>query len=168
MATMHYMDESLGRNRRATPFREESNQSGVTPAALFLSYAAAAPLIGAALYLVADSSMVELVRTLMALYGAALIIFFGGIRWGVAIMTKGGPTFRSLIGAAFPLFAAMPLFFPAPVEWKLAIIMVLTALLLIDDLNATRRGSGAPTWYLGVRLPLTVLIEVAILVALVA
>jgi len=31
---------------------------------------------------------------------------------------------------------------------------------------ATGHGSGAPGWYLAVRLPLTVLIEVAFLVAL--
>ena len=56
------------------------------------------------------------------------------------------------------------------VPWSIAgvfmAIMGVVALLLIDDLQATRRGSGAPAWYLSVRLPLTVLIEVAYLTAL--
>ncbi|MEO0398515.1 MAG: DUF3429 family protein [Pseudomonadota bacterium] len=145
-----------------------SIEGRATPAALFLSYVAAAPLIAAALAIVADPARSEEWRALMALYGAALIIFFGGVRWGVAVMRAEGPTFRSLLGAALPFFFAMPLFVPGPTDWKLPAIMALLLALLIDDLGATRRGSGAPAWYLAVRLPLTVLIEVAFLVALIA
>lgn len=104
----------------------------------------------------------------MTLYGAALIVFFGGVRWGVAIMREGGPTFRALFGAALPLALAMPLLAPiGGVAWKFPAIMALVALLLVDDLNATKRGCGAPQWYLAVRLPLTVLVEIAFVVAIV-
>lgn len=139
-----------------------------TGAAQLLAYLAAAPLIAAALVIVAGGEDAARVSVyFMNLYGAALIVFFGGVRWGVAVMKEGGPTLRALLGAALPLAAALPLFAPVGgVFWKFPAIMAVVALLLVDDLNATRRGSGAPPWYLAVRLPLTVLIELAFVVAI--
>ena len=138
-----------------------------TGAAQLLAYLAAAPLVGAALYIVSADGGTGFAARFMALYGAALIVFFGGVRWGVAVMRPEGPNLRALLGAILPLIAALPLFLPWALQWKFAAIMALVAILLVDDLNATRRGSGAPAWYLAVRLPLTVLIEVAFVVALV-
>lgn len=137
-----------------------------TGAAQLLAYIAAAPLIGSALYVVGADGGTGVAAQFMALYGAALIVFFGGVRWGIAVMRPEGPTMRALLGAVIPLVAALPLFLPWALQWKFAAIMALIAILLVDDLNATRRGSGAPAWYLAVRLPLTVLIEVPFLVAL--
>ena len=101
------------------------------------------------------------------------LIFFGGVRWGVAVMKPAGPTPRALLGAALPMLAALPLFAPidangGDAQMKMIAIMALMIVLLVDDLKATRRGDGAPGWYLGVRAPLTVLIEVAFLAALAA
>lgn len=140
-----------------------------TGAAQILAYLAATPLIAASLVVVAVGDRDGLIAAhAMTLYGAALIVFFGGVRWGIAIMKEGGPTLRALLGAGLPLAAAMPLLAPlGGVQWKFAAIMTLVALLLFDDLKATRRGSGAPHWYLAVRLPLTVLIELAFVVAIV-
>lgn len=138
-----------------------------TGAAQLLAYLAAAPLIGAALFIVQQNGQAIAAAQFMALYGAALIVFFGGVRWGVAVMRPEGPTMRALLGAAAPLLAALPLFLPWTLQLKFAVVMVLVAVLLIDDLNATRRGSGAPAWYLAVRLPLTVLIEIAFVIAIV-
>lgn len=138
-----------------------------TGAAQLLAYLASAPLLGAALYIVGAEGGAHAAASLMALYGAALIVFFGGVRWGVAVMRPEGPGMRSLLGAGLPLLAALPLFLPWALQWKFVAIMALTAALLIDDLKTTRRGGGAPDWYLAVRLPLTVLIEIAFLVALV-
>ncbi|WDI30798.1 DUF3429 domain-containing protein [Hyphococcus flavus] len=145
-------------------------QSSVkTGAAQLLAYLASAPLIAAALIIIStDADGVYAASYAMTLYGAALIVFFGGVRWGVAIMKDGGPTMRALLGAGLPLVLALPLLAPSGgLYWKFLVIMALVALLLIDDLRATRRGSGAPEWYLAVRLPLTVLIELAFLIAIV-
>lgn len=140
-----------------------------TAAAQILAYLAAAPLIIAALFIVAgDGRAAFYAAYLMSVYGAALIVFFGGVRWGVAVMKTGGPTMQLLCGAGLPLLAAIPLLLPlGDVTWKFPAIMGVVALLLLDDLNATRRGSGAPSWYLFVRLPLTVLIELAFVIAIV-
>lgn len=143
-------------------------QTPMTVAASFLAYLGAAPLLAAALALIADPAQGGAAQAFLVLYGAALLIFFGGVRWGVAVMKPKGPTMRSFAGAAAPMFAALPLFAPGEAQLKMIVIMALMLVLLIDDLNATRRGDGAPTWYLGVRVPLTVLIEVAFLVALAA
>ncbi len=140
-----------------------------TGAAQWLAYLAASPLIAAALVIVAgETGTAHPAAYFMGLYGAALIVFFGGVRWGVAVMKEGGPTLRALLGACLPFAAAMPLLAPiGGLYWKFPVIMALTAILLVDDLKATRRGSGAPAWYLAARLPLTVLIELAFVIAVV-
>ncbi|WP_425408543.1 DUF3429 domain-containing protein [Hyphococcus sp.] len=163
---MAYDARVLDNGLHETPATKSSVNTG---AAQMLAYLASAPLIAAALVIVGgDRETTSIAAYLMTVYGAALIVFFGGVRWGVAIMKAGGPTSRALLGAVLPLAAAMPLFAPAGgVFWKFPVIMALAALLLVDDLKATRRGSGAPEWYLAVRLPLTVLIELAFLIAIV-
>ena len=154
----------LGRARRAS-----AAPHPMTAAACVLAYLGAAPLIAAALGMIADPAGVGVnAQGFLVTYGAALLIFFGGVRWGVAVMKPSGPTALSLIGAGLPMLAALPLLAPGALQAKMLIIMVLTIVLLIDDLRATSRGDGAPAWYLGVRTPLTVLIEVAFLVAFAA
>jgi hypothetical protein len=140
----------------------------MTGAASLVAYLGAAPLLAAALAMIANPMGADGAQAFLVLYGAALLIFFGGVRWGVAVMKPAGPSLRALLGAGLPMLAALPLFAPGPAQTKMVIIMVLMVVLLFDDLSATRRGDGAPAWYLGVRLPLTVLIEVAFLVALAA
>lgn len=182
-------DEGWGGRNRLLPHPEErpywaasprmggetapQQQIPMTGAASFLAYLGAAPLIAAALVMIADPLNGTAAQGFLVLYGAALLIFFGGVRWGVAVMKPKGPTTRALMGAGLPMFAALPLFAPFEVNMgaapiKMVVIMTLMIVLLVDDLKATRRGDGAPAWYLGVRAPLTVLIEVAFLVALAA
>ncbi|MEO1136380.1 MAG: DUF3429 domain-containing protein [Pseudomonadota bacterium] len=163
MAYDHFTDTVAAKNEISFPADHGSG------AAQLLAYLAAAPLIIASLFIVADDGRPAFYAAyLMSVYGAALIVFFGGVRWGVAVMKAGGPTMRSLFGAGLPLFAAIPLLLPlGGIAWKFPTIMGLVGLLLLDDLSATRRGSGAPSWYLSVRLPLTVLIELAFIIAIV-
>ncbi|WP_165793897.1 DUF3429 domain-containing protein [Hyphococcus luteus] len=158
-------------NRKETKRRAPSvvaSEDVKTGAAQLLAYLAAAPLIAASLVIVAGSEEAARISIyFMSLYGAALIVFFGGVRWGVAVMKEGGPTMGALFGAVLPLAAAMPLFAPiGGVFWKFPVIMAVIAILLLDDLKATARGSGAPAWYLATRLPLTVLIELAFVIAI--
>ncbi len=159
---------SWAASRRMSDKAAAQPQIPMTGAASFLAYLGAAPLLAAALTMIADPLNAAKAEAFLVLYGAALLIFFGGVRWGVAVMKPQGPTTRALIGAALPMLAALPLFAPGGAQMKMIAIMVLIIVLLVDDLQATRRGDGAPAWYLGVRAPLTVLIEVAFLVALAA
>ncbi|MEO1015622.1 MAG: DUF3429 family protein [Pseudomonadota bacterium] len=151
--------------------QKPAQTAGTSPvggaAAASLAYLAAAPLIAGATILVARPLWdADIILGLMASYGAALVLFFAGVRWGVAVMRPEGPTMRSLAGAAIPFIVGLPLLAGFDAELRIGALMALMLLLLMDDLNATRRGDGAPTWYLAVRAPLTALVEVAFLIAL--
>lgn len=137
------------------------------PAAL-MAYAGGLPLfIGAILFWFVNEALSASLLPIMAGYGIALLAFFGGVRWGVAVMRADGPSFAQLMGAAAPLMAALVLILIPDLLVKITTLAVLVPLLLWDDLRATRRGSGAPDWYLGVRAPLTGFIEVSLLLILV-
>jgi hypothetical protein len=139
---------------------------GLPQAAAVLAYAGALPPIIAALLIwLRPSDLGAPAAELMLVYGGALIAFFGGVRWGVAVMRPGGPSFASLLGGVIPLAMAFPVFLLDDPFTRYLIILVALPLLLWDDLRATRRGSGAPDWYLGVRTPLTILMGVSFLVA---
>jgi len=84
------------------------------------------------------------------------------------MMRPEGPTFRHLLGGVIPVLMALPIFFLDDITVKIGLIIIVLPILLIDDLGATRRGSGAPDWYLGVRTPLTVLMELSYLFAFAA
>lgn len=142
---------------------------GIPQAAAVLAYAGALPLIiGAILALVRPDDLGREALRLMLLYGGLLIAFFGGVRWGVAVMRPEGPSFASLVGGAVPLAIAMFIFLLGSAHAKFVVILLALPLLLVDDLRATRKGSGAPDWYLGVRTPLTLLMEASFAVAFVA
>ncbi|MGE0408805.1 MAG: DUF3429 domain-containing protein [Amphiplicatus sp.] len=142
---------------------------GIPQSAAMLAYAGALPLIvWALLILVRPESYGVFAKEFMIVYGGVLIAFFGGVRWGVAVMRPEGPGFRNLLGGVIPVIVAMPIFFMGDDRLKLIMIAIALPILLVDDLRATRRGSGAPDWYLGVRAPLTVLMEISFLVALAA
>lgn len=131
---------------------------GLTSAAAALAYAGALPLVLAAVIIwTRPPEDNNLLRELTILYGGLLVAFFGGVRWGVAVMRHDGPTFRNLIGAIVPLLLAVPVFLMTMDTLRLVILVVGLPVLLIDDLRETRSGSGAPEWYLSVRLPLTIM-----------
>ena len=154
--------------RNLTSTTEQTN-AGLTHAAGVLAYAGALPLIASAfLILLRGEQFGAAALNFMAVYGGVLIAFFGGVRWGIAVMRPGGPTFRHLLGGVIPLLMALPIFFLENIALKISLIIIALPILLIDDLGATRRGSGAPDWYLGVRTPLTVLMELSYLFAFAA
>jgi hypothetical protein len=144
----------------------ERGFQGIPQSAAVLAYAGALPLIVSALLVVIRPETYGVpAQAFMIAYGGMLIAFFGGVRWGVAVMRPSGPTFASLLGGVLPLIAAMPVFLLGGERWKFLFIIAALPILLVDDLKATRRGSGAPDWYLGVRAPLTILMEFSYIVA---
>jgi hypothetical protein len=90
----------------------------------------------------------------LAHYGAAILSFMGGCRWGFAAAGLGeGPTMRPLALSVAPsLLAWLALSAPAPVA-LLALAAGLVAL-LAADLSLTKTG-GAPAWWPSLRWPLT-------------
>ena len=140
---------------------------GLPQAAAVLAYAGALPFIVSSLLIwLRPSEFAAPATAFMLTTGALLIGFFGGVRWGIAVMRPQGPTFASLLGGVTPLLLALPLFFIESESIRFIMIIVALPLLLWDDLRATQRGSGAPDWYLGVRAPLTILLLASFLIAL--
>lgn len=145
---------------------QNTRQYGLPQPAAVLAYASALPLIATALLCVARPLDFGLdARNFMIIYGGVLLAFFGGVRWGIAVMRADGPTFKSLLGAVIPILVAIPIFYLHDERAKLFVIICTLPLLLLDDLKATRRGSGAPDWYLGVRVPLTILMTLSFVIA---
>lgn len=137
-------------------------EKGLPQAAAVLAYAGALPPIIAALLIwLRPVDLGVAASDFLIIYGGALIAYFGGVRWGVAVMRPNGPTFPSLLGGVIPLAMALPIFLLNDDFTRYLIILVALPLLLWDDLRATRRGSGAPDWYLGVRAPLTILMTIS-------
>jgi hypothetical protein len=148
--------------------QDAAPSSGLTQAAAALAYAGALPLILAALLVWARPTDIgpQLIN-LIIVYGGLLLAFFGGVRWGVAVMHRGGPTFANLLGGVMPFVIAFPVFLLEAAWLRLLILVIALPVMLLDDLRATRKGSGAPDWYLGVRLPLTIMMEFALVLTLI-
>ncbi|MEM9170720.1 MAG: DUF3429 domain-containing protein [Pseudomonadota bacterium] len=146
---------------------EKPASQGLPQSAAVLAYAGALPLILIAMSVALDPptprpdgpGAFDWRVFYMQVFGAGLIAFFGGVRWGVAVMMPEGPTFRQLFSGILPFLFSLVIFafFRMPFVQMLLILGALPVL-LIDDLMATRRGAGAPAWYLGVRTPLTILV----------
>jgi len=146
----------------------QNNKQGLPQPAAVLAYAGALPIIIAALLVwLRPADFGASASSFMLVCGGALIAFFGGVRWGIAVMRPQGPSFASLLGGVIPFMIALPIFFLDDMRVRFLIILIALPLLLWDDLRATRRGSGAPDWYLGVRTPLTILLSASFLIAFV-
>ncbi|HEY4345271.1 MAG TPA: DUF3429 domain-containing protein [Parvibaculum sp.] len=99
-------------------------------------------------------------------YGAALLSFIGGIRWGLAVATGGDYLlFRPLGLATLAMPFAWVVFFMDP-RIALAALMAGFQLLLL----AERVGlpSPMPGWYRALQLPFTIFVELALGVSLAA
>ena len=139
-----------------------------TGASAMLAYPGALPLILAALIAWVRPDLKPTALSVMVFYGATLLVFFGGVRWGIAVMREDGASFGHLLAAIVPALLALPVIAAPSPGASLAALAVILPLLLLSDLRATRVGSGAPDWYLGVRVPLTISMEIAVLAGLAA
>ncbi len=93
-------------------------------------------------------------RETLAHYGATILAFMGGCRWGLAAAGLGeGPALRPLILSVAPsLWAWVALSAPHPAD--LAMLIVGLGALLGADVALTKAG-GAPPWWPALRWPLT-------------
>jgi len=142
---------------------ESTESNAAPPVALWLGAAGALPFVAAAAaVLLADPWRGPALLALMT-YGAVILSFLGGIRWGLAI--AGGQR-----GRALDLFVSVC---PSLVAWGALLlpagmgIPVLAAAFVVMlglDRAAARRGA-APAWYPRLRTPLTAVVVAALLTA---
>ncbi len=144
-------------------------ESSLPQAAALMTYAGSLPPIISVIFLwLRPNDYGVDAKAFLILYGGILLTFFGGVRWGVAVMRDSGPNFMNLFGGIWPILVAIPVFFLENNLIRFLIIITVLPLLLWDDLRETREGSGAPNWYLGVRMPLTIIMETAFILAAIA
>ena len=124
--------------------------------AVALGFAGLIPFVGLALLAhMAPIDVALRAQYSLSVYGAVILGFMGGCRWGFAAsgMGEGAGWWTLSVSVAPALLAAAALII-GDVEalWILALGLVA---LFAADISLTRAG-GAPAWWPALRLPLTV------------
>jgi hypothetical protein len=129
--------------------------SAIPAPALKLGFAGLIPFAFFALAaLFAPPAWSEPARATLTAYGAVILSFMGGCRWGFAAAGLGeGPAMRPLILSVAPsLWAWVALSAAAPFD--LLMLAAGFAALLGSDIALTKIG-GAPKWWPSLRWPLS-------------
>jgi hypothetical protein len=103
----------------------------------------------------------------LAAYGAVILSFLGGVRWGAAFALPRAQLTPELVLAVIPsLLAWCALLLPGELQPLMALAL---GIAVFGVLDVREGGRGAwPAWYPRLRLLLTVLVLVCLGVALVA
>ena len=123
-----------------------------------------------ALWVTASGPIANTAWLALLAYAAVIASFMGAVHWGLALhgLDTGGltpPVLRQPGFSVVPaLVAWLALLSPAP--WVLVVLIILFPLIYLQDKRAAARGL-APDWYLDLRRPLTVLVEIPLIAALV-
>ncbi|MEO1721478.1 MAG: DUF3429 domain-containing protein [Pseudomonadota bacterium] len=156
-------DGSVGRQGRSDG--SVPIMPGVPAAAGWLGLSGLLPFFaGALLVAVLSGPTQELAMQLLAGYGAVILSFMGGCRWGFAAaglgaagaQSPGGrgidPWFAYGASVVPSLYAWLVLMVPDP--WRMALLALGFLGLMGADYALTARG-GAPVWWPALRLPLS-------------
>ncbi|MDA9976027.1 DUF3429 domain-containing protein [Alphaproteobacteria bacterium] len=131
--------------------------------AFWLGFTGLIPFVAAAaLNFLPDAPLHDLALQALLSYGAVILSFLGGVRWGLAIATTDftnlfGPLFISVVPALLGWFALL-----LPSSLGLTVLALGFSTMLVADLQL----SSAPRWYRSLRLPLSVGAIVALLLGL--
>ena len=133
--------------------------------ALILGFMGLLPFVSMACIAVIQSPEVDrrVINTLLV-YGALILSFLGGVRWGIAINDTSS---LPLLG---PLFVSV---IPSLVAWVACLVTEETGLFILTVgfclmLHADHKLPGAPDWYLRLRIPLSLAVVVSLLTVLVS
>jgi hypothetical protein len=133
-----------------------------------LGYGALVPLVAMAMiiFFTYPAPGSEGVLRAEVAYGAALLSFLGGIRWGIAVSTGGQQLlFRPLAIATLPIpFAWIVLF----MDLRMAIAALMVGFLLLLFAERLDDESPTPGWYRALQLPFTIMVGLGLGVSLVA
>lgn len=132
-------------------------------AVLVLSYARVVPFVATALIIALSSPSSAASSALAAeiAYGAVLLSFLGGARWGAAIGAGGDQIhFKPLALLLLPMLFSWCVIFMAP-EVALAALMAGFMLLALAERLRAQQGRGHE-WQGGLEVALTILTEIAL------
>ena len=137
--------------------------SAVPRAARWLGFAGLMPFVAAAgAGILPGAQLHDLALQALLTYGAVILSFLGGIRWGLALAIAdpaalSGPLCLSVLPAMLGWFAIL-----VPASTGLIVLALGFAAILAADL----RLAMAPAWYRTLRLPLSAGAIAALLVGL--
>jgi hypothetical protein len=138
---------------------------GVPEAAKWLGLSGLIPFVLlAALSLIGPEGWRDTVLKALAYYGATILAFMGGCRWGFAAAGMGeGPSPKLLGLSVIPsLWAWIALMLPPPFEKEM---LALGLVLLYAADVALKLEGGTPDWWLRLRLPLTLVAAASLIAA---
>ncbi len=139
------------------------------PGAMALGLAGVIPFAACAgaLWLLDDRALqIDAARALAA-YGAVILSFIGGVRWGAALGLPPAEATAELVLAVIPsLLGWCALLLPGPTQPLLALWLGI-AVFGIMDVREGARGTW-PRWYSRQRLILTVLVLLCLMAAVLA
>lgn len=110
-------------------------------------------------------------------YGAVILSFLGGIRWGFAIMdTKGiseylslerltGSVLPPLIGWLLVVPASLLPSIPGALSLRFGILLIAFVYMMDSDMRASKEGT-APAWYGSLRLKITIWLSALLLLVI--
>lgn len=150
----------MSQNAHHTQPQADSDDRSIPPMALWLGLLGLIPFIGlTALYALQMENRIGwtpgYARDVLVSYGAIILAFLGGIRWGVAL--KHGNSAHAvrmfILSVVVPLAAWVALFLPKPhdITWLIAIFLVVG----VADVALVTKGH-APRWFGTLRTILTV------------
>lgn len=136
--------------KHATRYLELRETARVPWDGLILGWGAMLPfaILGAWAW-AASADAAEAPRAAARVWGAALLLFFSGVRRGLSFRTEGGPTTGQVL-ASICLFLAGLMALLVPVSWALAIVALALAILGLLDTRAARRGE-VPLYFSSLR-----------------
>jgi hypothetical protein len=99
-------------------------------------------------------------------YGAVILSFLGGLRWGIALGDRDGESRRDLmLGVVPPLVGWSAMLMPPPLTFVL-LAVAFAAQGAWDSVTLT--SEAVPAWFRRLRIQMTVLVVAALVVAFVA
>jgi Protein of unknown function (DUF3429) len=136
--------------------------SSIPSAARWLGFGGLLPFAGAVLARFTPAH--DLAPFALSAYGAVILSFLGGVRWGLAIADTGGGDLAARLSiSVLPALAGWVALLLPPHQ-GLSLLAVGFVLMLLADL----RLPAAPLWYRGLRVPLSAGAVCALLLGLTA
>lgn len=136
--------------------------------ALYLGTAGALPFVAAAAAALVADGIRDLALFALAAYGAVILSFLGGIRWGLAMAgdASGNALHGRLVLSVCPSLVGWAALL-IPLKPGLLLMAAAFALMLGLDVAAARRGE-TPAWYPRLRIPLTTVVVASLVLGAMA
>lgn len=173
-STLDGSGDNANKGEKKRYSRHDALNAAIPLAASVLGYAGALPFILATSIIWFDAGgLRETMLLSIITFGAVILTFMGGVRWGLSMRSPNGPNFLQLTVSIIPaaiswltlMLANRIPDYPYLQHAQLTILIISFALLLWSDILAARRGEP-PRWYPGLRVPLTIIVEACLCVSL--